>query len=454
MATTARDEIEGVGVHSSRSLKDELSSLRIERKRAPRTRAGDAPATNPTVVTVSRRPARRRDAGSFVLRLFSWVLWLIPLGLLGGGGYFAYSQMQKTKPKPTVSTALVRTMSVGEANTILTGTGYIKARYKAEIGAKNPGRFSEVRVEEGMKVKKGDILAILEHEDMNAQLASRQAMVKKSQADLEEAEADLEGKRLKADRYKRLRSLGQVSEDENDRVQADYRMVRARANALAASIEIQKASIHEVEVSISDMLILAPFDGTVVEKAAEVAETITMGGMGAASGRGSVVTLANLDLLEVETKVYENKISLVNVGQAADVTVTAVPRKHYQGRVRQVVPRGDRANNTIKVYVEILDPDARLFPDLAATVNFQPPAAAAASVATSGLYVPRDAVVEADGSTYAWVIDAQGLVRKRAVKVEIEDSRARVEDGLREGETVVLDPPIALADGLEVSVSD
>jgi RND family efflux transporter MFP subunit len=381
-------------------------------------------------------------------------MWLIPLGLLGGGGYFAYSQMQRAKPRPTVSTALVRTMSVGEANTILTGTGYIKARYKAEIGAKNPGRFSEVRVEEGTKVKKGDVLAILEHEDMKAQLSSREAMVKKSQADLDEAQADMQSKRLKAERYLRLRAQGQVSEDENDRVQADYRMVRARVNALAASIEIQNAAINETKVSISDMHILAPFDGTVVEKAAEVAETITMGGMGAASGRGSVVTLANLDLLEVETKVYENKISLVSVGQAADVTVTAVPRKHYQGRVRSIVPRGDRANNTIKVFVQILDPDERLFPDLAATVNFQPPEAESASVATSGLYVPRGGVVEQDGRTFAWVIDVQGHVRKRPIQVTFEDSRARIEDGLQEGETVVLDPPGSLSEGLEVNVGD
>jgi RND family efflux transporter MFP subunit len=452
MSTTARDEIEGVGVYPGRSLKDELTSLRIERKPVRKAGGGDAPG--PAATMVARRGGRARDGGSFLLRLLSWVLWVIPLGLLAGGGYFAYSQMQKAKPRPTVSTAVVRTMSVGEANTILTGTGYIKARYKAEIGAKNPGRFSEVRVEEGMKVKKGDVLAILEHEDLKAQLTSRQAMVKKSLADLEEAKADLESRRLKSERYNRLRALGQVSEDENDRVQADFRMGRARANALAASIEIQNASINETRVSIDDMHILAPFDGTVVEKVAEVAETIALGGMGAASGRGSVVTLANLELLEVETKVYENKISLVSVGQAADITVTAVPRKHYQGRVRQIVPRGDRANNTIKVYVEILDPDDRLFPDLAATVNFQPLEVESASVAHSGLYVPQDGVVEEGGSTFAWVINARGAVEKRPIRVSIEDSRARIEEGLREGETVVLNPPASLSEGLEVTVGD
>lgn len=445
MSTAARDDAERLGTYSERSLKDELSSLRIERKRA---RAITAPSSSPA------RPGRPRDRGSLVLRLLSWVLWLIPLGLLGAGGYFAYAQIQRAKPRPTVSTATVRTMSLGEANTILTGTGYIKARYKAEIGAKIPGRFSEVRVEEGSKVKKGDILAVLEHEDIKAQLASRQAMLQRSLADLDEVQADLETKQLKSDRYRRLRVAGQISEEENDRVQADFRMARARKNALAASIEIQKASINETKVSISDMHILAPFDGTIVEKAAEVAETITMGGMGAASGRGSVVTLANLDLLEVETKVYENKISLVSIGQAADVTVTAVPRRHYRGKVRRIVPRGDRANNTIKVYVELLDPDDKLFPDLAATVNFQPEKADSSAIASAGLYVPRGGIVGEGEQTFAWVVDAKGAVRKRGVKVALDDSRALVEEGLREGETIVIDPPETLADGLEVSVSD
>ena len=81
-------------------------------------------------------------------------------------------------------------MTSGEAAKLLSATGYLKSRSQAMIGTKIPGRVERMYVQEGMKVKKGDILAVIEHNDMNAMLASREAQLLKNQAELDEAKAD------------------------------------------------------------------------------------------------------------------------------------------------------------------------------------------------------------------------------------------------------------------------
>ena len=93
------------------------------------------------------------------LTLLSWVLWLIPLWLLAGGGAIAYRQYDQIRSRPEVTVGLVQRMTTGEAEKLLTAKGYLKSRYQAMIGTKIPGRVEKMCVEEGMKVKKGDTLA-------------------------------------------------------------------------------------------------------------------------------------------------------------------------------------------------------------------------------------------------------------------------------------------------------
>jgi len=191
-------------------------------------------------------------------------------------------------------------------------------------------------------------------------------------------------------------------------------------------------------------------------KGAEVGETITPGGMGAASGRGSVVTMANLDQLEVETDITEAQISKVSVGQPAEVMVTAAPGRRYQGRVRKIVPLGDRARATIKVYVQIVDPDDRLFPELVAIVNFLPnKERAEAKTAMAGLFVPKAAVIEDGQSSFVWRIEQDKTVRKSPVLTTPKsDDLLKVEDGLKAGDRVVLNPGPELSENMKVSLPD
>src|SRR5262249_51617724 len=160
-------------------------------------------------------------------------------------------------------------MTTGEAEKLLSAKGYLKSRHQALIGAKVPGRVERMLVEEGSKVKKGDVLAVLEHNELKALLASRRAMLQRSEAELLEARVDLKQKEREANRAERLHAQRMLSQEEAEKAASIRDMCAARVGALEASIELTRANIRETEENIKIMHLFAPFDGTVVEKQGE-----------------------------------------------------------------------------------------------------------------------------------------------------------------------------------------
>jgi RND family efflux transporter MFP subunit len=423
------------------TLRDELASLKIERG----GRSYETPSRGTKV------PRRERGLGFLAL-----LLWLIPLGLVGFAGTYAYRQYDQIRGKTEVSVGLVQTMTSGEAEKLLSAKGYLKARHQAMIGAKIPGRVEKMFVEEGTRVKQGQVLAVLEHKEYDAMLAARRATVKRTEAELVEAKVDLRQKEREATRARRLHTSGNVSIEEAQRAEAAQGMDEARVAAIEASLALARANVNETEETLRNMSLYAPFDGTVVEKPCEVGDIITPSAFSNSGSRSSLVTLASLDDMEVETDVAENLLSRIALGQPAEVSVSAVPSKHYRGKLRQVIPMSDRARGTVKVKVKILDPDEHLFPELVATVHFLPDKALHNPDASRAfVFVPKSGVFEENGHGYAWVVDAKSRVSRRQVEVAVtNDELARVESGLTSGETVVINPPKTLREGETVKVAE
>ncbi len=254
----------------------------------------------------------------------------------------------------------------------------------------------------------------------------------------------------------RLHAQHKATQEEYEKAIAGLKKAEARAAALEASIKLTQANIQEMQATIATMSLYAPFDGTVVEKQGEEGEVITPTAMSSSMGRTAVVTIADLGHMDVETDISEGQLWKVAVGQPAEVAVDAIPSKRYRGRLRQVLPLSDRNRATVKVKVEILDPDDRLFPELAATVDFLPSEGLKSPDASrASLYMPRSALFREDGRDHVWVIgEGDSRLRKRLVQVVVEtDDLARVESGLEHGESVVLKPSQALRDGEIVRIA-
>ncbi|HEX6963784.1 MAG TPA: efflux RND transporter periplasmic adaptor subunit, partial [Lacipirellula sp.] len=319
-------------------LRGELSSLKIDR-------------------------SRRRGA-SWGSRIAWTVVVLAVLAAIAGGGYWAFRD--RLFPVPTVKVESVRIMTLGQARTELTATGYLESRWQAAVGAKVPGRIADIPVEEGDKVQAGDVLAELEHSDLDAMLASRKVAVALAEAELEEAEANLKLAERDLEREQDIYRRNAGTQADLDRAEANVNAAKAIRQARLAAVDAAKSAVVEAEESVRNMFIYAPFDGTVVTKDAEKGESIMPGGMGASSGRGSVITLANLEELEVDTDVKEDYLGQLREGQPAQIVVDAVPDHRYQGRLREIMPMGDRTRGIVKVKVSVLNPDERLFPELSA----------------------------------------------------------------------------------------
>jgi RND family efflux transporter MFP subunit len=426
------------------TLREELASLKIDRS---------DPLEWRTIQQGSAPLRRRRGAGMVFL---SWVLWLIPLGLLAAAGFFGYRQYEQMRSRPVVKVALVERMTTGESEKLFTANGYLKSRFQAMIGTKLPGRVEKMCVEEGMKVKKGDTLAIIEHNDMKAMLASREAQVLRTAAELDGARVEVWQKERESHRVSRLYSQRSATPEENEKALAEHKMAIAKVEALEAALKLMKANVEEMRATIVTMHLFAPFDGTVVEKQGEEGEIITPAAMSSSLGRTAVVTIADLEKMDVETNVPEKLMSQIDVGQPAEVVLLANPAKRYRGRLRQVIPMSDRTRNTVKMKVEILDPDDKLFPELAASVDFLPRKTAAASDASrTFFFVTRSAVVHGEGSDYVWVVGRNNILEKRRVEVTLgSGASVKVESGLEYRESVVSDPAKTLRQNEVVKIAD
>jgi RND family efflux transporter MFP subunit len=232
----------------------------------------------------------------------------------------------------------------------------------------------------------------------------------------------------------------------------------AKLKSLDAAVTLAGARVREAEQVKENMFVRAPFDGTVISKDAELGESIMPGGMGASSGRGSVITLAKLDELEVDTDVKEDYLGQLRKGQPTQIVVDAVPDRRYKGRLREIIPMGDRTRGIVKVKVSVLDPADRLFPELSATVHFLPDQsneAEANQALEKGVFAPVAAIQEAGDKHFVWVLEDSRVRRVDvATQGEPNDGLVRVMGGLSGGELLVVEPPPGLRSGDEVQTAE
>lgn len=399
-------------------------------------------------------PSRRGNSWGGVSRILAL---LSVLSLIGAGGAAAYQFRDRLKPLPVVQTESVRMMTAAQASTVLTATGYLESRWQAAVGANSVGRIEEINIDEGQKVNKGDVLAVLEHSRLSALLEVNKAAVLQAKAELEQATNAHAQRERDLARVATLRKENTVTQAELEQAETELRVAKAKVSAAQASVTTAEARVSEVEVGIDNMRVYAPFAGTVITKDAELGETIMPGGMGAASGRGSVATIADLDQLEVDTDVKEDYLNDIRKGQPAEIVVDAVRDRRYKGRLREIIPIGDRSRGIVKVKVAVLDPDERLFPELSATVHFLPLGGESLAGATkNNLYLPAAAVVERNGRTTVWRIEAEGRIRSVPVTVE-----GKAKDGLRPatgklsaGDTLIVNPPADLSAESRVRIAE
>ncbi|MBU6284102.1 efflux RND transporter periplasmic adaptor subunit, partial [bacterium] len=236
-----------------------------------------------------------------------------------------------------------------------------------------------------------------------------------------------------------LRRSGVLSAQEHD-------VLRNKARVSEATIQQLEAELAQARVNLEYTTLRAPTDGVVLAKLKEVGEIAVPGGF---SGSGDLIRIANLSDLRAEVDVNEADLQRVRMGGPAEVVPDAYPDALYPAKVVKLYPQVDRQKGTLKVEVGILEPDARLLPDMSARVSFLPDPASAAP-AVPAVLVPASAVRREGTDSFVWAV-RDGRARK--VRVETSGSsgeKARVVSGLEGGESVVVGE-VALREGGRVA---
>jgi RND family efflux transporter MFP subunit len=308
---------------------------------------------------------------------------------------------------PAVETIIVKP-SINVADPpLLTATGYLVADRQAKITPKISGRVVRMNADTGMHVHRGDILAVLESTNLQAQL--------------DEANAGLAEAQREFDRQAALWRDGVTSKSLYDSAEAQLAVARAR--------------VRQIRISMQDMVVRAPFDGTIATKNTEVGEVISSATLGQIAGTlpaGAICTVVDLQTLKVVADVNETNLARVHVGQPAEVTVDAFPGRKWGGRLTQIIPTADRAKGVVQVKVSILGDTDGLLPEMSASVSFL--GAVRTIAEPPRLWIPPSAVVNGRVA----VMTANGRIEWRPVATGVtRDNRVEVTRGLQPGDRIV-----------------
>ena len=355
--------------------------------------------------------------------------------VLAAGFFLLRSRLATGAEVETVNAAFTNPSQV---NAVLTASGYVVAQQKAAVASKGTGRLVYLGVEEGDRVRKGQVIARLEDEDVVAALA-------KSRADYEVAKADLYDARQTLDRQKTLYASSLTSK-------ADLDAAEARFLRVEATIRSTEAALKGAEVALENTRIRAPFDGTVLTKDANVGEVVAPFAS-SANSRGAVVTVADMTSLQVEADVSESNITRVSIGQPCEIILDAYADKRYRGTVHKIVPTADRAKATVLTKVAFIDRDERVLPEMSAKVTFLSPGTQGTVLgAPPVVTIPATCLTSRRGTPVVFVV-RDGIAQETPVTTgQPFGSSVEIKEGLSQGDRVILSPDPSLTGGTRVNV--
>lgn len=355
-------------------------------------------------------------------------------------------------PVVEVKVATVSQVYPSQMYALLNASGYVVAQRKASVASKITGRLEWLGVEEGNKVKKGQVIARLEGEDAAAARDQAIANLENAVFNLDMAKAEMSDATLHYDRQKELLLQGVVPQSELDIAEARYKKAKASVAAAESAINAYKAALHFARISYRYTFIRAPFDAVVLTKNADVGDIVAPLGA-AATARAAVVTIADMDSLLVEADVSESNLQKVKTGQPCEIQLDALPETRFRGIVHMIVPTADRSKASVMVKVKFVDKDDRILPEMSAKVAFlEKPVTEEEQKPKTALN--GNAILMLDNTRFVFLI-AENYAYKTPLTTGIEiGNMIEVLDGVKPGDKVVMNPPKKLRDGMRIKVKE
>jgi len=395
-------------------------------------------------LTIDKKGARPRPRSHGKPLFWVPLLLVLLVAVLAWRGAFT--------PTVQIEVATVSRVYPSQSFTLLNASGYVVAQRKAAVAAKATGRLEWLGVEEGSKVREGQVIARLENHDVSASRDQAQASLANAKAGLEQARVELRDATLAYNRQKELLAQGIVAQADFDAAEARYHKARAGVTGGESQVRTSEAALKGAEVALDYTLIRAPFDAVVLTKTADVGDIVTPLGA-AANAKAAVVSIADLNSLQVETDVSEANLEKVRPGQPCEIMLDALPEERFQGVVHMIVPTADRSKATVLVKVRFLGKDQRILPEMSAKVAFLERAAKAEEAAPFTAVNP-EAVANRNGGNVVFLVKGDRVVEtKVSAGARVGDMLA-VTSGVKAGDKVALKPLDKLKNGSRIKTAE
>ncbi len=367
-------------------------------------------------------PAAKSSSGAII------GVGLACLALILGGVWFAKSRAGASKkagagarPEAAPVAVVAGSAAVKDMPVFLDGMGTVRALNLVTVRTRVDGQLRKIAFEEGQEVKKGDVLAQIDPDPLQAQLEQAKAKKGQDDAQLQNARADLK-------RY------ADLLENEGVTKQV-YDTQKALVNQLEAAVKADEAAVQSAQVQLNYATITSPIDGRVGIR------QVDQGNMVKESDSNGLVTIAQMRPITVVFTLPEQNLPRIQqqLNQGASLAVYAMDRDNVTplsaGKLVVVDNQIDPATATIKLKAEFPNTDLRLWPGQYVTARLQ------LTTRSNSTVVPEQAIQRGpDKSVYVFVIQADQTVAVRPVKVgPVEQGEALIEEGLQPGERIVVD---------------
>jgi RND family efflux transporter MFP subunit len=398
----------------------------------------------------------RIDRGGEPPRSAKWGLWLAAVAAtlaIAAGAWFW------TRPRGIpVHVAAAQSAAAGGTavalSSILDASGYVVARRQATVASKITAKMVELDIEEGDRVKEGQVIARLDDTNLRATLNAARAQIDYARSGLAETEVNLKNAKRDYDRQRSLLGGHFVSQSAVDNAQTTMDALAAQLATQRSNVEVAQRNIDVAQRNLDDTVVRAPFAGVVTVKAAQPGEIVSPISAGGGFTRTGIGTIVDMDSLEIQVDVNENFINRVQPDQKVTARLNAYPDWQIPGHVIAVIPTADRSKGTVTVRIALEQKDPRILPEMGVRVAFLGGATGAGGTAapSEGVLLPRGAVLSS-GTTGVVFVVHDSTVERRAVKLgQADGDRIVVSAGVTPGERVAIGDFTQLKDGAEIRI--
>jgi RND family efflux transporter MFP subunit len=378
---------------------------------------------------------------------------VIVVALAAGTGYRVYRLVTgKEGPEQSAASAVVVKVAPVEKGTIRVDirlTGDVKAVTSVQVFPKCPGRLIEPtkahlekartlykegamseeplekveRVDEGDPVQKGQIISVIDHENLDAQVSQARAALTTAQAQLKQAEVARVQAEKDRERIRNLQKEGAASKQALEKIEAEYENLLEQENVAKARVKQSEAALNQAQIQLGECFITAPIAGIISQKYLEIGDMAMV--------TRPIFAIMDVDKVEVTADLPQRYIGQVREGAESSIEVDAFPGRTFQGTITRISPVVNVVNRTAELEITVENLKHELKPGMFARVGL--------NIAEKGgvVVIPEAAVLRDGSEEYVFVVE-ENTARRRAVKLGLEEGpRVEVTEGLVPGEMLV-----------------